>query len=326
MWRCSASARVTLGRSGSDTRGHIDRGKYQAWSPLPPAPAFVHHTDQTIMPEESKKKEQPSHGWNGPVPSSKGGTDEKEYMFKPPYYWYSDEFEVKWTSNCWCGKVRFQWAGEPVDGKHCHCKGCQRLHGAPFQYCVLFPKLACRMDKECDPTYLSFFSTQRKENQDTHDVPCKVSCRQCRSPLLDEGRNMLMAYPSSFNFPDGNVPPSFSPSCHIFYKEAIIEIDDGVPKWSGHKDTSELMPHASGHHGKVGHGKSGKQARGESHDPDMGNGKPEDGEGQQHNDDEREKKKDNGPLEKDGDDEGGEKQEGDGESGGAGGRKKRKTK
>lgn len=65
-----------------------------------------------------------------------------------------------------------------------------RLHGAPFQYCVLFPKLACRMDKECDPTYLSFFSTQRKENQDTHDVPCKVSCRQCRSPLLDEGRNM----------------------------------------------------------------------------------------------------------------------------------------
>jgi hypothetical protein len=181
----------------------------------------------------------------------------------------------------------------------------------------------------------------------------------------------VMAYPSSFNFPDGNVPPSFSPSCHIFYKEAIIEIDDGVPsesgpptspkpvlhpsprirhltpllfrsspifllplrspqsEWSGHKDTSELMPHASGHHGKVGHGKSGKQARGESHDPDMGSGKPEDGEGTEHNDDEREKEKDNGPLDKkdkngkDGEGEEKQQQEGDGESGG---RKKRKTK
>lgn len=135
------------------------------------------------------------------------------------------------------------------------------LPGAPFQYAALFHKTSVRMHKGCDPTYLDFYSTHRKHSE--HDVPCKVSCRNCRSPLMDEGRNMIMAYPSSFNFPDGHVPASFAPSCHIFYKEAIIEVDDGVPKWSGHKDLSELMPHASGSHGKLGKGRSGQEKRGE---------------------------------------------------------------
>lgn len=40
-------------------------------------------------------------------------------------------------------------------------------------------------------------------------------------------------------------------------------MDDGVPKWSGHKDLSELMPHASGSHGKLGKGRSGQEKRGE---------------------------------------------------------------
>lgn len=182
-------------------------------------------------------------------------------MFKPPYFWHSDEFEVKWTSSCWCGKVKFEYAGDPIDAKHCHCTQCQRLHGAPFQYAALFHKTSVRMHKGCDPTFVDFFSTHRKHSE--HDVPCKVSCRNCRSSLMDEGRNMIMAYPSSFNFPDGHVPSAFAPSCHIFYKEAIIEIDDGVPKWSGHKDLSELLPHAAGEHGKLGKGRSGQEKRGE---------------------------------------------------------------
>lgn len=38
-----------------------------------------------------------------------------------------------------------------------------------------------------------------------------------------------MAYPSSFQFKDGHVPPAFAPSAHIFYGESIVEVDDGVP-------------------------------------------------------------------------------------------------
>lgn len=97
---------------------------------------------------------------------------------------------------------------------------------------------------------------------------------------------MIMAYPSSFNFPDGHVPSSFAPSCHIFYKEAIIEVDDGVPKWSGHKDLSDPMPHSSGSHGKLGKGKSGQEKRGELSDEgndEQSNGKRN--EGFEHDDD-----------------------------------------
>lgn len=32
-------------------------------------------------------------------------------------------------------------------------------------------------------------------------LPHKVTCRACGSPLMDEGRNMIMAFPPSFEFP-----------------------------------------------------------------------------------------------------------------------------
>ena len=31
-------------------------------------------------------------------------------------------------------------------------------------------------------------------------------------------------------------------SCHIFYKDRAVNVVDGIPKWTGHKDESELMP------------------------------------------------------------------------------------
>lgn len=31
-------------------------------------------------------------------------------------------------------------------------------------------------------------------------------------------------------------------SCHIFYSNRAVDVPDGLPKWMGHKDTSEVMP------------------------------------------------------------------------------------
>lgn len=92
---------------------------------------------------------------------------------------------------CWCGNVAFEFHGDPVDAKHCHCKQCQHLHGAPFQWAVIFPKVclppllevralsrrydtcqtSVRMVKNENDS-LHFFSTQRR--QGVHDVPCKA--------------------------------------------------------------------------------------------------------------------------------------------------------
>lgn len=75
--------------------------------------------------------------------------------------------------------------------------------------------------------------------------------------MFDEGRNTVLAYPSSFKFQDGKVPLDFQPTAHIFYGQRVMEVPDGVPKWSGHKGQSELLPeltdqegyvHAAAHH------------------------------------------------------------------------------
>ncbi|EMD37495.1 hypothetical protein CERSUDRAFT_50275, partial [Gelatoporia subvermispora B] len=149
---------------------------------------------------------------------------------------------------CWCKNVSFEFHGDPVDAKHCHCRQCQHLHGAPFQWAVIFPKTSVRLLRNKDDS-LHFFSTEAIAGE--HSVPCKVSCSVCRSPLFDEGRNTVLAYPSSFNFPDHKVPLDFQPTAHIFYSQRVMEVPDGVPKWSGHKGESELLQELTAEEGCV---------------------------------------------------------------------------
>ncbi|KAH9838371.1 Mss4-like protein [Rhodofomes roseus] len=179
-------------------------------------------------------------GWRGELPSKQGGTYEKDYMHKPPYEWKGEDdlFKPKYYSQCWCGHVAFEFHGDPLDAKHCHCRQCQRLHGAPFQWAVIFPKTSVRMVRN-EATALHFLSTEDQTAE--HSVPCKVSCNVCRSPMFDEGRNTVLAYPSSFRFKDAKVPLDFQPTAHIFYSQRVMDVPDGVPKWSGHKGESELI-------------------------------------------------------------------------------------
>ncbi|EGO24316.1 hypothetical protein SERLADRAFT_467412 [Serpula lacrymans var. lacrymans S7.9] len=179
----------------------------------------IHHPppqDHTEDPQASK--DIPETGWTGEIPSKNGGDYEKNWMHQPPYQWKSegDKFKTNYISECWCGNVSFEFHGEPVDAKHCHCHQCQRLHGAPFQWAVIFPKTSVRLLRNQEDS-LHCFSTQTRNA--THHVPCKVSCNVCRSPIFDEGRNTVLAYPSSFRFPDQHIPLHFQPSCHIFYKQ-----------------------------------------------------------------------------------------------------------
>ena len=46
--------------------------------------------------------------------------------------------------------------------------------------------------------------------------------------FLPERRICTSSYPSSFRFKDNHVPAAFAPSCHIFYGERVINIDDEV--------------------------------------------------------------------------------------------------
>lgn len=42
-------------------------------------------------------------------------------------------------------------------------------------------------------------------------LPCKVSCGTCRSPIMDEGRNMLLLFPTLVHFEDARQRRVFQP-------------------------------------------------------------------------------------------------------------------
>lgn len=150
----------------------------------------------------------------------------------------SESFVVKYSARCHCGAVRYEVCADPVDAKICHCKACQVLHGAPMQWAAIFRKDDVRFTAGLDE--LRYYNSELDRRERV--LPCKVSCGLCGTLIADEGRNMWLAFPSLFDFGSpARVPEAFKPSCHIFYGMRVIEVDDGLPKWSGHKGQSTLL-------------------------------------------------------------------------------------
>lgn len=172
--------------------------------------------------------------------------DTPDWQQEIPYTLAKDEkdFTIKYKSTCLCGAVEYAVDADPLGSKFCHCTGCQRLHGAPFQWAAIFPKEHVRFIKGVD--MLGFLNTQDRIPK--HELPCKVSCTRCHSPIASEGRNMWMAFPTLFDFPDRKIPECFQPDSHIFYAQRCMDVHDGKPKWSGHKDDSDEMKEEKSDH------------------------------------------------------------------------------
>lgn len=58
---------------------------------------------------------------------------------------------------------------------------------------------------------------------------------------MDEGRNMVLLFPSLIHFKSKEDREFFKPRCHMFYKDRVVNVPDGLPKWSGMMDESELI-------------------------------------------------------------------------------------
>ena len=101
--------------------------------------------------------------------------------------------------------------------------------GAPFQWAAVYHKKNVRFIKGSD--MLGFLNTQ--DRCPKRELPCKVSCTRCHSPIASEDRN---------------IPKAFQPDCHIFYAERCMDVHDGMPKWAGHKDDSERMKEEKSDH------------------------------------------------------------------------------
>ncbi|NWH06841.1 GFA family protein [Desulfobacter latus] len=159
--------------------------------------------------------------------------------FGPDYASLEDaDFVAKYQASCFCGVIQYEVSADPVDAKICHCLTCQRLHGAPMQWVAIFHKHHVRFTAGLE--HLLLYNSE--QNRSERILPCKISCGKCGTPIADEGRRMWLAFPSLFDFGyPAKVPEAFRPTCHLFYGSKVIEIQDDLPKWSGHKNHSELL-------------------------------------------------------------------------------------
>ncbi|KIW07422.1 uncharacterized protein PV09_02263 [Verruconis gallopava] len=170
-------------------------------------------------------KQQTTHGLN-------------EWKERPPYSIHQDDFEAVYEASCHCGKVQYQLSRkEPLDSKLCHCTTCQTQHAAPFQWAAIFHKEDINFKN--GHHNLEWYDPSEKSIE--HKLPCKVRCSYCHSPIMDEGRNMILLFPSLIHFPDDDSKLSFRPRCHMFYSQRVMDVPDGLPKWTGMDKTSELI-------------------------------------------------------------------------------------
>lgn len=110
---------------------------------------------------------------------------------------------------CFCGAVRFEvGARKPEDAKFCHCPTCQKLHGAPFQWAAILHKRDVRFTAGAEA--LVFWNPTEKSGE--YVLPCKVACGTCRAPVMDEGRNMVLLFPTLIQFPDREARRLFYPT------------------------------------------------------------------------------------------------------------------
>lgn len=149
-----------------------------------------------------------------------------------------EQFIRKYRARCYCGAVRYEARADPLDAKICHCRACQVLHGAPMQWAAIFRKEDVGFTAGVD--HLRFYNSALDRHERV--LPCKVSCARCGTLIADEGRRMWLAFPSLFDFgAPPMVPDPFKPTCHIFYGMRVMDMNDGLPKWSGHKNESALL-------------------------------------------------------------------------------------
>ncbi len=147
-------------------------------------------------------------------------------------------FKVKYRAGCYCRAVQYEVCADPVDAKICHCATCRTLHGAPMQWAAIFYKHDVRITQGVD--CLKFYNSERNIHE--RILPCKVSCALCGTPIADEGRRMWLAFPTLFDFGGlAAFPEKFRPTCHLFYGSRVMDMDDNLPKWSGHKNHSERL-------------------------------------------------------------------------------------
>jgi hypothetical protein len=78
---------------------------------------------------------------------------------------------------------------------------------APFQWAAIFHKEDINFSNGHHD--LEWYDPTSKSKE--HQLPCKVRCGYCHSPIMDEGRNMILLFPSLIRLKTQEALDKFKP-------------------------------------------------------------------------------------------------------------------
>ena len=124
---------------------------------------------------------------------------------------------------CYCGRIRYEAAGEPFNESNCHCSICRRTSGAPFVAWFSVPRSQFRLTKG---TPARFRSTAKAE---------RTFCADCGTPIAFEHDDFAQEIDvTTCSLDDPNAVP---PRDHIWTSSRLrwIHAGDGLPEFRGRR-------------------------------------------------------------------------------------------
>ena len=131
------------------------------------------------------------------------------------------------TGGCLCGEIRYRINGAPVEALYCHCRMCQRAHGAPIVAWLTVPLDAFMLTAGNPAAYRSSAKAWRH------------FCSSCGTPLTwREAENPRLVDVSIASLDN---PEAIEPSVHVWTDSRIAWFDtaDHLPR---HPANERLKP------------------------------------------------------------------------------------
>lgn len=248
-------------------------------------PRYTHHQHLKMPSREGEPAEEPHQH----QASSRTDRSKDEWKHRAPYTIHDDKSNpdtpIHWHGACHCGRVAYHLhRAAPLAAKYCHCTTCQRLHGAPFQWAAIFHKEDIAFTKGHHD--LGWYDPGSQSQ--THHLPCKVQCSFCRTPIMDEGRNMILLFPTLIEgISSAEARKAFKATCHMFYPQRVVDFaGDGVEKWAGLEGKSDLLDDE----GKVVKKRKAVEAEKEEEEKQKEEGEKQEKESEEEEDEKDEKK------------------------------------
>jgi hypothetical protein len=117
---------------------------------------------------------------------------------------------------CFCGSVKIEVTGAPLEMGYCHCSSCRSYSGAPVSAFALFKPEQVRVEKGAE--HLGRFNKS--------GISERTFCNKCGGHLLTHHPTLGLTDVRPPAFPT----MAFRPVVHLNYSETVLPMRDGLPK------------------------------------------------------------------------------------------------